>query len=76
MRLFTLLSFYITFGNICMTMTMTMTMTMMLIWHLLLSLCSKMFLFPVLKEDGHMWMLSQFQDTAFIVTYLGGTVQS
>ena len=31
-----------------------------------------MFLLPVIKEDGHMWILSQFQDTAFICTYLGG----
>jgi hypothetical protein len=34
--------------------------------------CSGMFIFPILKGDGHMWVVSQFQDTAFIVTYLGG----
>lgn len=31
---------------------------------------SSMFIFPVMKEGGYMWMLSQFQDQLFLLTYL------
>mmetsp|Transcript_7063 Transcript_7063/g.10562 ORF Transcript_7063/g.10562 Transcript_7063/m.10562 type:complete len:205 (-) Transcript_7063:187-801(-) len=29
-----------------------------------------MFIYPVFKEGGHMWLLSQFQDSLFLLTFL------